>query len=120
MRPVEINRDHWDGMTADWVAPGERLWALETQEWGIWSTPDAEATGLPATVTGMKVEIDPGGVEFNLPTGGWAALFRRIGFGIEDYRELYTRACHEFAHSAATAEWGQDYPSEQVWWLWKL
>ena len=65
---VAINRDYWDGMADDWVALGERLWALKTPEWGIWNTPDAEAPLLPADMTGMTA------IELGCGTGyvsGW-------------------------------------------------
>ena len=67
---VPINRDHWDGMADDWVALGERLWALETPEWGIWNVPDAQVTLLPADMAGMDA------VELGCGTGyvsGWMA-----------------------------------------------
>lgn len=44
---VSINRAHWDAMAGDWVALGERLWARDTPQWGIWSTADANAPLLP-------------------------------------------------------------------------
>lgn len=60
---------------------------------------------------------EPGGIEFSLPTSGWVALFRRIGFVIEDYREPQ---CHKSGSSpsfAITPDWAARFPSEQVWWL---
>ncbi len=37
------------------------------------------------------VEIDPSGVTFNLTIADWFALFRKIGFAVVDYKELYTK-----------------------------
>lgn len=66
------------------------------------------------------VEIDPGGIEFNRPVAGWFALFREIGFAVEDYRELYSRDGDEGENFAVTAAWARKFPSEQVWWLRRL
>ncbi|NNE88335.1 MAG: class I SAM-dependent methyltransferase [Silicimonas sp.] len=67
---VAINKAHWDGMADHWVALGERLWALEVPEWGIWHTPDRRAPLLPTDMTGMDA------VELGCGTGyvaGWMA-----------------------------------------------
>ncbi len=253
MSHVATNRAYWNGMAHEWVAGGERLWALETPTWGIWATPDGEAPLLPADMTGLdaielgcgtayvsgwmarrgarvtgidisdkqlatarrladahsaeitliegdaeatglpdasfdfavseygaaiwcdpqvwlreahrllrpggtlaflgnhplvivttppsgapservlhrpyrgltgadwtNVEIDPAGIEFNLPIAEWIALFREIGFQVTDYRELYARSTDEGQVFSVPADWARDYPSEQVWWLNKL
>jgi SAM-dependent methyltransferase len=62
-----------------------------------------------------EVEIDPGGVEFNLPTSGWFALFRRIGFEVEDYREPRPSEFCEGVSFSVPAAWARRFPSEQVW-----
>jgi SAM-dependent methyltransferase len=62
-----------------------------------------------------EVAIDPGGMEFTLPTGGWFRLFADAGFQVLDYRELQApdpTAGTPFGHPAA---WAHRYPSEQVW-----
>lgn len=64
-----------------------------------------------------EVEIDPGGIEFNLTHAGWFALFRDIGFEVTDYRELYARGDQDGIAFSATADWSKNYPCEQVWWL---
>lgn len=61
------------------------------------------------------VEVDPGGVEFNLPLSKWFALFREVGFEVEDYREprpASPTAAERFAQPAA---WAYRFPGEQVW-----
>ena len=65
------------------------------------------------------VEIDPGGVEFNLSHSGWMRLFADIGFEILDYRELYAPETATGTRFTVPAEWGKRYPSEQVWRLQK-
>ncbi|MEM9427750.1 MAG: class I SAM-dependent methyltransferase [Pseudomonadota bacterium] len=70
MDHVATNRAYWNGMAGDWVAAGERLWALETPEWGIWGTPDAEAPLLPKGMKGLQA------AELGCGTGyvsGWMA-----------------------------------------------
>lgn len=62
---------------------------------------------------------EPGGIEFCLPTSGWVALFRQIGFLIEDYREPQSPQRGEAPEFAITPTWANRWPSEQVWWLHK-
>lgn len=67
---VSVNRAYWDGMADGWVAAGERLWALDVPEWGIWHTPDGRAPLLPADMSGMSA------IELGCGTGyvaGWMA-----------------------------------------------
>jgi SAM-dependent methyltransferase len=58
---------------------------------------------------------DPGGIEFNLGTADWFALFRRTGFEIVDYLELRNPDPQRPDHDWVTAQWAHDFPSEQVW-----
>jgi SAM-dependent methyltransferase len=60
---------------------------------------------------------DPGGIEFNLGTGEWVALFRRTGFEIVDYRELRPADGIDGTRFYATADWARAFPTEQVWHL---
>ena len=61
------------------------------------------------------VDLDPGGIEFNLPISAWIRLFSETGFAIEDYLELGApRDAHGYP-SIVSAEWARSYPSEQVW-----
>ena len=67
---VRENRDHWDGMADQWVAPGERAWASSEPFWGVWSLPDAEVSLLPGDMTGLDA------IELGCGTGyvsGWMA-----------------------------------------------
>lgn len=245
---VAMNRDYWNGMAADWVDGGRRLWGLDTPQWGIWAVPEREVGMLPADMAGMtavelgcgtgyvagwmarrsatvtgidvssaqldtaralasehgadltliegnaeatglptgafdfaiseygaaiwcdpelwlpeayrllkpggqlvflgthplallctplsgaacdttlhrplrglgrldwsKVEIDPGGVEFNRSMSDWMALFARIGFIVDGYHELYAPADETKDQYHITAKFARDFPSEQVW-----
>ncbi len=247
------NRNYWDSMADQWVAPGERHWKQDDPTWGIWSVPESELNMLPVDMTGMRaielgcgtgyvsswmvrrgasavgidnsekqletaarlaqehgkaielihgnaettglpdqsfdfaiseygaaiwcdpyswipeahrllgpggslvflgthplaqicaplngdvcgrelvrdyfklrrldwrdVEIDPGGVEFNLPISKWIALFHETGFVVEDYHEIQAPAAETETRFYATAEWAKQYPTEQVWKLRKV
>lgn len=65
------------------------------------------------------VEIDPGGVEFNLTISDWLRLFRDTGFEVLDYLELQAPegAPNRYAISGS---WARHWPSEQVWKLGRL
>lgn len=60
---------------------------------------------------------EPGGIEFSLPTADWVALFRELGFVVEDYREPVPPADRTESPFHVTVEWARRWPSEQVWWL---
>ncbi len=62
-----------------------------------------------------EVEIDPGGVEFNLPIAEWMRLFRDTGFEIIDYLELQAPAEATGSQFNSPADWSQKWPAEQVW-----
>ncbi|MEL7151163.1 MAG: class I SAM-dependent methyltransferase [Pseudomonadota bacterium] len=89
MTHVEINRDYWNGMADDWVAAGERLWALDVPTWGIWATPDAEAPLLPPDMTGFDA------IELGCGTGyvsGWMARRGATVTGIDISEQQLTTA----------------------------
>lgn len=108
------------------LRPGGRCRFLGNHPLLILATP---ASGAPAEavlhrplrgLTGAdwtKVEFEPAGIEFNLPVGAWFALFRRLGFAVEDYRELYARPETRNAPFHVSADWARSWPSEQVWML---
>lgn len=62
---------------------------------------------------------DPGGVEFALNPGDWFALFREVGFAVDDLREVQAPSPDLPDHSWVTAAWGHRFPVEQVWFLTK-
>jgi SAM-dependent methyltransferase len=49
---VRRNRTLWDEWAEQFVAPGERSWALETPQWGIWGVPESEVGVLPDDLAG--------------------------------------------------------------------
>ncbi len=67
-----------------------------------------------------EVEIEPGGIEFNLPISGWFKLFRDTGFAVDDYLELRAPADTDATPFMTSSEWARHYPSEQVWMVHKL
>lgn len=48
---VSINRDIWDADAANWVEVGQRLWSVESPEWGNWGNPERELNLLPEDMT---------------------------------------------------------------------
>ncbi len=66
-----------------------------------------------------EAEVDPGGIEFNLPISGWLRLFRETGFEVLDYLELQAPEGSQ-DRSYVTAEWAARWPAEQVWKLRRL
>jgi SAM-dependent methyltransferase len=45
---VRKNREWWDHLARDYVAAGERAWAMNAPAWGIWQVPEAEVGMLPS------------------------------------------------------------------------
>ncbi|MEZ5753079.1 MAG: class I SAM-dependent methyltransferase [Paracoccaceae bacterium] len=69
-RHLTINRDLWDKDAPNWVAVGERLWALPKPEWGNWGVSDLDPDLLPDDMSGMNA------IELGCGTGyvsGWMA-----------------------------------------------
>lgn len=66
-----------------------------------------------------NVEIDPGGIEFNLTQSGWLRLFRETGFEVTNYHELQAPADVVETQFTIPASWAKNWPSEQVWQLQK-
>jgi SAM-dependent methyltransferase len=62
-----------------------------------------------------SVPVDPGGIEFNLTIESWLRLFRRVGFVVDDYRELRAPASAAGERFDVTADWARRFPSEQAW-----
>lgn len=65
------------------------------------------------------VEVDPGGIEYNLPVSGWISLFGDTGFSVDRYLELGAGPGEEVVQFAVPRSWAREYPSEQVWVLTK-
>ena len=61
-----------------------------------------------------ECEIDPGGVEFNLPLSAWLRLFRHTGFVVDDYVELRAPADGTDRYGTP-GQWAQRFPAEQAW-----
>ena len=67
---VAINRDVWNADAGNWIAVGERLWSLDTPEWGNWGVGGDDLNLLPADMAGMDA------IELGCGTGyvsGWMA-----------------------------------------------
>lgn len=67
---VSINREVWDADAPNWIAQGERLWALDSPVWGDWNHPEADMHLLPSEMTGLDA------IELGCGTGyvsGWMA-----------------------------------------------
>ncbi|MGI8794493.1 MAG: class I SAM-dependent methyltransferase [Acidimicrobiales bacterium] len=114
----------WLPEAARLLKPGGRLVFLGNHPLAMVTTPPngaASDTTLHRDWFGLhrldwtQVEIDPGGVEFNLPISGWLALFDATGFDVEQYLELQAPSSATGEKFGTPAEWAKRFPSEQVW-----
>ena len=67
---LTINRDIWNADAVNWVSLAERLWAMDSPEWGTWNNAESDLSLLPHDMTGMNA------VELGCGTGyvaGWMA-----------------------------------------------
>src|SRR5690606_13491687 len=67
---ARFNRAYWDEQASDWVAAGERNWAVDEPRWGIWGMPETDLRLLPGDMNGMDA------IELGCGTGyvsGWMA-----------------------------------------------
>jgi len=62
-----------------------------------------------------QAEVDPGGVEFQIPISKWLRLFRETGFDVLDYLELQAPPDLEGNPYMSPSAWGKRWPYEQVW-----
>lgn len=62
-----------------------------------------------------SVEIDPGGVEFNLAISDWFSLFRQHGLQVVDFLELQAPESATGTPFVVPADWAKSHPSEIVW-----
>jgi SAM-dependent methyltransferase len=60
-----------------------------------------------------QAEVDPGGIEFNLPLSDWLRLFRETGFELEDYIELQAPKGRKDKHNTPAA-WAERWPNEHA------
>ena len=67
------------------------------------------------SVDWRQVEIDPGGIEFNLSHSDWHRLFHDTGFEVIEYLELQAPATASATDFGIPAPWARKWPSEQVW-----
>lgn len=111
------------------LVPGGRLVFLGNHPMAMICTPESGArcdAQLHRPYFGMSkldwrdVEIDPGGVEFNMPISDWLELFSRVGFAVERYQELQAPPEASGALHFTSAEWARAWPAEQVWHLRKV
>ena len=61
------------------------------------------------------VEIDPGGIEYNLTISGWISLLHDTGFTIDRYVELFAGEGEEEVQFTVARSWAREFPSEQIW-----
>ena len=108
------------------LRPGGQLVFLANHAWAMVCSP---LDGSPAverlerpyfgmhTLDWREVEVDPGGVNFALTMADWVALFRQIGFAIEDLREPQAAPDADPGDVDAfiDAAWASRWPSEVVW-----
>jgi SAM-dependent methyltransferase len=61
-----------------------------------------------------QADIDPGGIEFNLPVSRWLKLFRETGFDVLDYLELQAPEGSPDRYGIP-GSWAHRWPAEHVW-----
>ncbi|NND84700.1 MAG: class I SAM-dependent methyltransferase [Acidimicrobiia bacterium] len=61
------------------------------------------------------VEINPGGIEYNLPISGWMELLQDTGFSVDRYLELGASPGEEVVQFTVARSWALEFPSEQIW-----
>jgi SAM-dependent methyltransferase len=70
---VARNRAHWDEWAHDYVATGERHWASNEPNWGIWDVPEAQLRMLPEDPAGLDA------IELGCGTGYVSSWLARRG-----------------------------------------
>lgn len=82
---------------------------------------EAAANRLLRPAFGMHRIAWPGdsGVEFHISHGDWIRLLRRSGFEIEELVEVRPPDGATTRYPFVTSEWAAQWPSEEVWKVWK-
>jgi SAM-dependent methyltransferase len=62
-----------------------------------------------------EAEIEPGGIEFHLPTGRWIELFTELGFTVDRYVEIQAPVGDEIQRFGTARSWARQWPSEHAW-----
>jgi SAM-dependent methyltransferase len=86
---VRRNVAAWNEWASDFVAPGERNWAADEPNWGIWGIPESEAHVLPDDLAGLET------IELGCGTGYVSAWLARRGarpVGVDVSREQLATA----------------------------
>jgi SAM-dependent methyltransferase len=60
-------------------------------------------------------EVDPGGIEFHLPTSEWVRLFTDLGFTVDRYLEIRAPEGDERQRFGTDRAWARQWPAEQAW-----
>jgi SAM-dependent methyltransferase len=68
------NRAAWEGYATEYAEPGERAWASDEPDWGIWGVPESEVGAL------VGIELSGAdAVELGCGTAYWSAWLARRG-----------------------------------------
>lgn len=106
------------------LRPGGQLVFLGNSPWALVCTPesgDGTASSMQRPYFEMgrldfrTCDVDPGGIEFNMPVSEWFSLFKELGFCVDDYLELRAPKDAQGPRHFTTAAWGRAYPAEHVW-----
>jgi len=113
----------WIPEAARLLRPGGRLVFLVNSAFYMPFAPDTDEPATTALVRpyfGMHRFEWPGdanddSVEFHLPHGEMIRLLRSCGFEIENLVEIQAPPGATTRYTFVTAEWAQQWPSEEVW-----
>jgi SAM-dependent methyltransferase len=112
--------DRWVAEAARLLRPGGRLIFLRSSTLVILCAPDegpAEERLLRPQFGMRRFDWPEGGVEYHLPHGDWIRLLRANGFEVLALVELQAPpdAANHPIYDFVTAEWGQQWPAEEIW-----
>jgi SAM-dependent methyltransferase len=112
----------WIPEAARLLRPGGRLVFLTNSALVYLCSPDEGlvSTALRRPQFGMYRTTwsdEPDGTEYHLSHGDWIRLLRANGFDIEDLIEIQAPADAESPvyYDYVTAEWGRQWPAEEIW-----